>query len=125
MGTVIGVLENVIAVPSTNRRFIKLAPTKLPKASPPYPFLADEMTVDNSGKLVPRATTVAEMIASEIPALLAETCTVATKKLELSATIKPEIITLIKSINSLSKESFSFRDLFCSIVSVELLLLKD
>lgn len=54
-----------MAVPSTRKTFIKLAPIKLPNAKLPYPFLAAETLVDNSGKLVPNATMVAEIIVAE------------------------------------------------------------
>ena len=117
MGTIIGVLEKATAVLSTNSRFIRLAPIKLPNASPPYPFLAEEITVDSSGKLVPSATIVAEMMASEIPILLAETWTVATKKLELNATIKPEIMTFRINSVSLATGIFSLLAFGCAITS--------
>jgi hypothetical protein len=95
--------------PKINVMLIKQLPITFPKARSINPFLTESILVINSGKLVPKATTVAPIITGGTPALEA--------KKDADSTMKKEDDTTPNTpINE--KIAYFFLSTFCAVSDI-------
>ena len=99
-------------IPRINVIFMKQLPMILPNASSKCPFLTAPILVDNSGTLVPKATTVAPMTTGGMPTLSARIDDDSTIKLaQITTPIAPRTVKAMY----LFSLPFSVLEIDCSV----------